>query len=77
MTLLVSCALKKLSLTNSLQVRIQRQITTGEINKQYSLKALLTHIRPAILSTLYGYDDCIGGVNNFDTEEEYLQELKR
>jgi len=34
-------------------------------------------IRPAILSTLYGYDDCIGGVNNFDTEEEYLQELKR
>ena len=32
---------------------------------------------PAILSTLYGYDDCIGGVNNFDTEEEYYQELKR
>ena len=32
---------------------------------------------PAILSTLYGYDDCIGGVNNFDTEEEYFQELKR
>jgi len=32
---------------------------------------------PAILSTLYGYDDCIGGVNNFDTEEEYFEELKR
>jgi len=32
---------------------------------------------PAILSTLYGYDDCIGGVNNYDTEEEYFQELKR
>merc|ERR1719284_2202770 len=34
-------------------------------------------IRPAILSTLHGYDDCIGGVNNFDTEEEYLEELRR
>jgi len=32
---------------------------------------------PAILSALYGYDDCIGGVNNFDTEEEYFEELKR
>ena len=34
-------------------------------------------LSPAILSTLYGYDNCIGGVNNFDTEEEYFQELKR
>ena len=33
--------------------------------------------RPAILSTLYGYDDCIGGVNNFGTEEEYFADLKR
>jgi len=32
---------------------------------------------PKILSALYGYDGCIGGVNNFPTEEEYLQELKR
>ena len=33
--------------------------------------------RPAILSSLYGYDDCIGGVNNFSTEDEYLEDLKR
>ena len=33
--------------------------------------------RPTILSSLYGYDDCIGGVNNFSTEEEYLEDLKR
>ena len=32
---------------------------------------------PAILSALYGYDDCIGGVNSFDTEEEYMEDLKR
>ena len=32
---------------------------------------------PTILSALYGYDGCIGGVNNFATEEEYLRELKR
>ena len=32
--------------------------------------------QPRILSSLYGYDNCIGGVNNFDTEEEYLNELK-
>ena len=32
---------------------------------------------PAILSTLYGYDDCIGGVNNFTTEDDYMEELKR
>ena len=32
---------------------------------------------PKILSALYGYDGCIGGVNSFSTEEEYLQELKR
>ena len=32
---------------------------------------------PKILSALYGYDGCIGGVDNFSTEEEYLQELKR
>merc|ERR1719318_1511479 len=32
---------------------------------------------PRILSTLYGYDNCIGGVNNFDTEEEYMEDLKR
>ena len=32
---------------------------------------------PKMLSSLYGYNDCIGGVNNFDTEEEYLEELKR
>merc|ERR1719430_193654 len=33
--------------------------------------------RPRILSTLYGYDDCIGGVNNFNTDEEYMEDLKR
>jgi len=32
---------------------------------------------PAILSALYGYDDCIGGVNEFDTDEEYMEDLKR
>ena len=32
---------------------------------------------PKILSALYGYDGCIGGVNSFSTEEQYLQELKR
>jgi len=31
----------------------------------------------AILSTLYGYDNCIGGVNNFDTDEEYMKDLIR
>jgi len=35
------------------------------------------HPVPKILSALYGYDGCIGGVNSFSTEEEYLQELKR
>jgi len=25
---------------------------------------------------LYGYDNCIGGVNNFDTKEEYMKDLK-
>jgi len=33
--------------------------------------------QPAILSALYGYNDCIGGVNNFETQQEYLQELLR
>jgi len=42
-----------------------------------SLTVEVTSLSPAILSTLYGYDDCIGGVNNFDTDEEYYQELKR
>ena len=32
---------------------------------------------PAILSTLYGYAGCIGGVNDFPTEEEYMEDLKR
>ena len=32
---------------------------------------------PAILSTLYGYDDCIGAINEFDTDEEYMEDLKR
>ena len=32
--------------------------------------------QPRILSSLYGYDNCIGGVNNFDTEEDYLNALK-
>jgi len=32
---------------------------------------------PKILSSLYGYDNCIGGVNDYETEEEYLDELKR
>jgi len=42
-------------------------------------KRLKIYINPpaAILSTLYGYDNCIGGVNNFDTEEEYIEDLKR
>jgi len=31
---------------------------------------------PKILSCLYGYDNCIGGVNNFESEEEYLDDLK-
>jgi len=30
-----------------------------------------------ILSSLYGYNDCIGGVNDFDTEEEWFAELRR
>jgi len=42
-----------------------------------SITAGQPSLSPAILSTLYGYDDCIGGVNNFDTEEEYFLELKR
>ena len=29
--------------------------------------------KPAILSALYGYNDCIGGVNTFDTQEEYME----
>ena len=32
---------------------------------------------PKILSALYGYDGCIGGLNSFSTEEEFLLELKR
>ena len=42
--------------------------------------ALFQHassLSPAILSSLYGYDGCIGGVNNFDTEQDYLDDLKR
>lgn len=31
---------------------------------------------PSILSSLYGYDNCIGGVNNFETEKEYFEDLK-
>ena len=31
---------------------------------------------PTILSSLYGYNNCIGGVNNFDTEEQYLEDLR-
>lgn len=46
---------------------------------QHFLQAQQTEIQhqPAILSSLYGYDGCIGGVNNFDTEEQYMEELKR
>jgi len=32
---------------------------------------------PSILSALYGYDNCIGSVNNFDTDEEFIEDLKR
>ena len=32
---------------------------------------------PKILSALYAYDGCMGGVNDFSTEEEYMQEIKR
>ena len=32
---------------------------------------------PKILSALYAYDGCMGGVNNFPTEEEYMDEIKR
>jgi len=32
---------------------------------------------PKILSALYAYDGCMGGVNDFSTDEEYMQELKR
>ena len=31
--------------------------------------------QPAILSALYGYDGCIGGVNSHTSQEEYLDEL--
>jgi len=32
---------------------------------------------PTILSALYAYDGCMGGVNDSSTDEEYMQELKR
>jgi hypothetical protein len=32
---------------------------------------------PALLSALYGYAGCIGGVNDFPTEADYMEELKR
>ena len=32
---------------------------------------------PKILSALYAYDGCMGGVNDSSTDEEYMQELKR
>ena len=31
---------------------------------------------PAILSALYGYDGCLGSVNDFWSEEEYFQNLQ-
>jgi len=39
--------------------------------------ATISSFTPAILSTLYGYDDCIGGINEFDTDEEYMEDLKK
>jgi len=40
-------------------------------------KVPTSKFEPKILSSLYGYNDCIGGVNDFDTEEEYIEELKK
>jgi len=37
----------------------------------------VSQYNPAILSAFYGYDDCIAGVNNFDSDEEYFEELKK
>ena len=41
-----------------------------------SLAYLKCENEPKILSCLYGYDNCIGSVNNFGTESEYLKDLK-
>ena len=35
-----------------------------------------SEIQPKILSSLYGYNNCIGGVNNFETQDEYLEDLR-
>lgn len=53
------------------------------IMKNIILTLLAAHIlqteakypAPAILSTLYGYDNCIGGINYFGTREEYMEDL--
>ena len=32
---------------------------------------------PSILSSLYGYDDCIGSVDNFDTQASHWWKITR
>ena len=51
-------------------------IKSTAISFSYFFINCVAQRQPRILSSLYGYDNCIGGVNNFDTEEEYLNELK-
>ena len=41
-----------------------------------SLEFIKCEDEPKILSCLYGYDNCIGSVNNFATDAEYLEDLK-
>ena len=40
-----------------------------------SVPACRTEVEPRILSALYGYDGCIGGVRGLQSEQEYLQDL--
>ena len=39
--------------------------------------ALRCQEEPRILSALYGYDGCIGGVRGLQSEQDYLQDLTR
>ena len=43
----------------------------------YAAFQTLSQYNPAILSSFYGYDNCIAGINHFNTGEEYLNDLKR
>ena len=41
----------------------------------FSVPACRSQVEPRILSALYGYDGCIGGVRGLQSEEDYLQDL--